>query len=147
MGEVAESVTTSGSCNCGKVAFDIATGENTRLTDVYVCHCSICRKSTGSAGIAVAVVDADCVSWTQGQDKVQTWHKPGHDWVTSFCRDCGSPLPGKNDDTTCYVPVSLLDTGHEALEVKHHIWVGSKAVWEAIAGNGKQHLERFNDEQ
>ena len=29
-----------GECNCGAVAFEI----DTQLTDVFVCHCSICKK-------------------------------------------------------------------------------------------------------
>jgi len=124
-----------GSCNCGSVKFEIAVG----VSDVYICHCSICRKSTGSGGIAVAVVSNDSFTWTEGEDFIKTWYKPNHDWESSFCTNCGSSLPGKNDETTSYVPVSLLDTGYERLEVKHHLFVGSQAPWEEIAGNSTKH--------
>jgi hypothetical protein len=46
---------TRGECNCGAVQFEI----DADLTDVFVCHCSICRRSTGSNGIAVVVVLPD----------------------------------------------------------------------------------------
>lgn len=49
----------TGSCNCGSVKFGI----NTEISDVYVCHCSICRKSTGSGGIAVTIVRNGNFSW------------------------------------------------------------------------------------
>ena len=42
-----------GECNCGAVAFEI----DADISDVFVCHCSICRKFTGSNGIAVVVID------------------------------------------------------------------------------------------
>ena len=130
-----------GSCNCRKVKFNVSQP----LADVYVCHCSICRKSTGSGGIAVAVVPSSSLSWLEGQSSIQTWSKPDHDWLTNFCITCGSPLPGKNDDETTYIPVSLLDSGYENLQVKHHIWVGSKAIWEEIGDSGKEHQEAFGE--
>ena len=128
-----------GACNCSSVTFQI----NTELTDVYMCHCSICRKSTGSGGIAVAIVKNQDFVWLSGQSLAKTWHKPNHDWQTTFCTQCGSPLPGKNDDNTTYVPVSLLDSGSEKLSVKHHLFVDSKAHWEVIADEGKLHQNEF----
>ena len=38
----------TGECNCGAVQFEI----DAQLSGVFVCHCSICRRSTGSNGIA-----------------------------------------------------------------------------------------------
>jgi hypothetical protein len=37
-----------GECNCGAVAFEA----DADLSGVFVCHCSICRRSTGNNGIA-----------------------------------------------------------------------------------------------
>jgi len=124
-----------GSCNCGNVAFEVFTD----LSDVYVCHCSLCRKSTGGSGIAVSVISSDHFKWLKGERFVSHWRKPNHDWETSFCTVCGSPLPGKNDDEHVYLPVSLLDSGDIELTVKHHLFVGSKAPWEEIGDDGVQH--------
>lgn len=120
-----------GSCNCGDVKFEIAVP----LLDVYICHCSICRKSTGGGGIAIAIVSDENFSWIEGKELIKTWHKPNHDWETSFCVKCGSPLPGKNDENATYIPVSLLDSGDENLRVKGHLFVDSKASWEEIVSN------------
>lgn len=132
-------MTYSGSCNCGKVQFK---GLN-KLEDVYICHCSTCRKSTGSSGIAVAISKVEDFIWVSGLEFVKTWKKPNHDWETSFCTTCGAPLPGTNDESTYYVPVSLLDSGGEHLSVKHHIFVNSKASWSEIGDTGKQHPEHI----
>lgn len=128
-----------GSCNCGSVTFQV----KTELTDIYMCHCSICRKSTGSGGIAVAIVKNEELEWLSGESLAKTWHKPNHDWQTTFCTECGSPLPGKNDDNSTYIPTSLLDTGTEKLKVVHHLYVGSKASWEVISDGGKLHENKF----
>ncbi|MDJ0760956.1 MAG: GFA family protein [Woeseiaceae bacterium] len=126
-------------CNCGAVAFEI----DAELSGVYVCHCSICRRSSGSNGIAVVVVDNDALRWTRGEDKIVTWRKPGADWQNWFCSVCGSRLPGKNDDSRMFVPAGLLPDSAKGLKVIHHIYVDSKAAWDEIGDAGKQHREAF----
>ncbi|GLR69596.1 GFA family protein [Agaribacter marinus] len=128
-----------GSCNCASVTFSVSVA----LENIFICHCSICRKSTGSGGIAVTVVPTESLTMKSGHDFVQKWVKPNHDWLTNFCKRCGSPLPGKNDEKHSYIPVSLLDSGYENLEVKHHLFADSKANWEEIGDIGKKHVEGF----
>jgi hypothetical protein len=128
-----------GRCNCGAVQFVI----DISLTDVYVCHCSICRRFTGANGIAVVIVPNDKIRFLTGRDHVVTWRKPDGDWQSSFCRNCGSALPGENTATNMFVPVGALSTGAEALKVAHHVWVGSKATWDIIGDSGEQHVERL----
>jgi hypothetical protein len=53
-----------GACNCGTVQFEI----DSELNDVYVCHCSICRRFTGSNGIAVVVVPNEKFRWLHEVD-------------------------------------------------------------------------------
>ena len=128
-----------GECNCGAVAFEIEAS----LTDVFVCHCSICRKFTGSNGIAVVVVDNTAFRWLRGEDHIAKWSKPDADWHAQFCRTCGSTLPVANDATRTAVPAGLLVTGGENLKVAHHIWTASKAPWDEIAAPGQQHREAY----
>lgn len=123
-----------GECNCGAVAFEITSG----LPGVIVCHCSICRRATGSNGIAVMVVDNAAFRWLRGEDQVTSWKKPDADWEMWFCRTCGSPVPGKNDESRMFVPAGLIMEGGESLRVTHHIFVDSKAAWDVIGDAGKQ---------
>lgn len=129
-----------GSCNCGAVAFEI----DADLSQVLVCHCSICRKATGANGVAVVVVDKAVFRWTRGEDQIATWQKPGHDWHCWFCRTCGSLLPGANDPTRMFAPAGLITQGGENLRVAHHIFVDSRAVWDEIGDGGIRHPEGFN---
>ena len=128
-----------GECNCGAVAFEI----NADLSGVFVCHCSICRRSTGSNGIAVVVIDNNAFRWIRGEELITSWKKPGADWQTWFCRICGSPVPGTNDESRMFVPAGLISDGGESLAVIHHVWVDSKAVWDEIGDSGQRHREAF----
>lgn len=128
-----------GTCNCGKVAFEA----DHPVRGVYVCHCSICRRHTGSNGIAVVLVDNSAFRWLKGEAEVRMWHKPGADWQAWFCGTCGSPVPGRNDATQMFIPAGLISEGGEELRVAAHLWVGSKAGWDDIAGPAEQHPEAF----
>lgn len=128
-----------GECNFGAVGFEI----DGNVSDVFVCHCSICRRSTGGNGIAVVVVEDDRFRWTRGKEHVANWKKPNSKWQCWFCRNCGSPLPGANDELRTFIPAGLISEGNKTLKVTHHIWVGSKASWDEIGDSGKQHPKAF----
>ena len=128
-----------GECNCSAIGFEISA----ELSDVFVCHCSICRRATGSNGIAVVVVDNADFRWLRGNEHITSWTKPDADWQIWFCRICGSPVPGLNDEFRMFVPAGLITAGGDSLNVKHHIWVDSKAVWDEIGDSGRQHREAF----
>ncbi len=129
----------TGACNCGAIRFEVSED----LTDVIVCHCSICRKATGSSGIAVIVVATDKFSWLEGEALICTWRKPDADWAMSFCRNCGSPVPGANDAKQTFIPAGLISEGGGDLTVAHHIWVDSKATWDELGDGGRRHRQAF----
>jgi len=80
----------TGSCLCGGVHYAIS-GEPKRF---YHCHCSRCRKATGTGHASNLMVAADQVAWTQGEELVGHYKVPGAErFATWFCRQCGSPLP------------------------------------------------------
>jgi hypothetical protein len=86
-----------GSCVCGAVAFEV---EEPFAAFVY-CHCSRCRKKTGSAH-AAKVPAAQC-SWTLGKDLVRKFDLEGTRWSCAFCPTCGSGLPFVNGAGTMFV--------------------------------------------
>ncbi len=128
-----------GACNCGAVAFEI----DALLADVYICHCSICRRYSGAHGVAVVVVPNNAFRWVRGADQVRQWDKPDADWQAHFCGTCGSALPGANDPERMFIPAGLITEGGDDLAVAHHIFVDSKAVWDQIGDGGKQHPGAF----
>ncbi len=129
----------SAHCNCGAVAFEFDSASE----DVFICHCFICRRSTGANGIAVVLVPRDEFRWLQGQENIVTWSRPGSQWATWFCRVCGSRLPGENDSERMFVPAGLLPGAGAGLKVRAHIWVDSRAEWDEIGDNGQQHPEQY----
>ncbi len=130
-----------GSCLCGGVQF-----EATEVPIIVLCHCSICRKSNGSAFDAGGAVPSDDFRITEGEDLIQSYESsPGT--VRAFCRVCGSRAPGKSPDgKSYYVPAGLFDDD-PAVKPVRHAFVGSKAPWwvitddlpqfeESVPGNG-----------
>ena len=54
----------TGRCLCGARAYEID-GE---IDGVWVCHCSLCRKASGSVGNAILIVPVSRFRWTRGKD-------------------------------------------------------------------------------
>ena len=54
----------NGECLCGQVAFTVS-GQYRKL---YQCHCSLCRKATGSSANAGLFVAANDFHWLRGAD-------------------------------------------------------------------------------
>lgn len=129
----------TGQCNCGAVAFETTADPG----DIYICHCSICRRFTGSNGIAVVVVDNSTFRWVRGEASITSWTKPDADWAASFCSCCGSAVAGRNDEQRMYIPAGSIVDGGETMHVAHHIFVDSRAAWDVIGDDGKQHSERL----
>ena len=81
---------TRGSCVCGAVAFRI----EGPFRGFQYCHCSRCRKKTGSSNAANIFVPVDQFSWEQGEEKVKRFElSSAKYWSTAFCQDCGSAMP------------------------------------------------------
>ena len=78
-----------GKCFCGGVAFEIV-GE---FPAIYLCHCSLCRKVSGSSANAATVVEADQMQWLHGAELVQTFASETG-FKSHFCSRCGSPSLG-----------------------------------------------------
>lgn len=93
--------------------------------------------------MVVAVVANEQFQWVSGQSMITYWKKPDADWEMWFCRQCGAPVPGRNDPSRMFIPAGSIVEGGDALRVKHHICVDSKAVWDEIGDDGQRHAETF----
>jgi len=94
------------------------------------CHCSRCRKATGSAFAANAVIDPQAFRWTHGEESVMRHDLPeARSFATSFCRRCGSPLPHlTRSGRQVILPVGSLDDDPGVKPSMHVFW-GSRAAW------------------
>lgn len=125
-----------GSCLCGRVRYEFDVEPKVTVT----CHCSKCRKATGSAFGTWTLVAKDHFRWTLGTDQIGEFASSDHGG-RFFCKYCGTTL---GTFTTRWPQFMNLAAGtlHQApdLNIKHHAYVGSKAPWYAITDS----LPRFD---
>jgi hypothetical protein len=116
----------SGGCACGAVTFEIAGS----FEAFFLCHCARCRKDTGSAHAANLFSSSATIEWRTGQERVKTYRVPDSRHEKSFCRDCGSALPGlQMNGTLLVVPAGSLDS-EIAMRPTAHICCASRADWD-----------------
>ena len=125
------------------MATDAETQVSVPLTDI--CHCSLCRKYSGVHGVAVVLFPTKAFRWLRGEDQISTWKRPGGNWRSWFCKTCGSPLPGGNDEAgeQMFAHAGVFDEGVDDLTVAHHLWTDSKAPWDQICDGGKRHPKGY----
>lgn len=125
-----------GHCLCGTVEFKID-ASSLRL---YRCHCSLCRRQSGTASNLATIVPNSKFHWLAGQDKIASWQKTSG-FRSDFCSSCGSPVPNPlRTLDRMWVPAGLLDS-HAQLSLAADIHLGSKADWDAMGPAGMQHEE------
>jgi hypothetical protein len=123
----------TGSCLCGKIRYAI-TGQFDRF---YLCHCSYCRKDTGSAHAANLFSKTARLTWLSGEDSITTYSLPGTRHARSFCAICGSALPLVGSGGVV-VPAGSLDT--EIAQIPDgNIYTGSRASWDHDLGSAPHH--------
>ncbi len=116
----------NGSCLCGAIKYRI-TGP---IKVFQYCHCSRCRKFTGSAHAANLFVPPEQFSWTQGEASLGRYEHPDAKYfATTFCKQCGSSMPwavqgGKN----IVVTAGTLDEDPGIRPMWNIFWA-SRACW------------------
>jgi hypothetical protein len=117
-----------GSCLCGSVAF-IAELPFERFVH---CHCSRCRKATGTARSSNAVVKPEAFRWLRGQELVARYDLPAaRSFASAFCRHCGSPLPHPTrSGREVIIPAGAFDD-ELAVNPDRHVHWASRADWDA----------------
>lgn len=114
-----------GSCLCGAVRYEV-TGA---LGPVALCHCSMCRKASGSAFASNASVARDDFRLVSGGESLERYESSPGKW-RSFCRVCGSPIFAEDPAMPDHVRIrlGLLDDDPEARPSFHYA-VNFKAPW------------------
>ncbi len=118
----------SGSCLCQGVRYEI----DGALDAITNCHCSLCRKMSGSAFSSGASVPASSFRIVSGQELLKQWESsPGY--FRQFCSRCGSPLfkIKTKDPNVIRLRVGSLD-GDPGVKISKHNHVKSKAPWVEI---------------
>lgn len=125
-----------GSCLCGTARYEIS-GD---MGIFQNCHCSRCRKFTGSAYAANLFVPPDKFKWLQGEESVGRYDPADTKYfATCFCTKCGSSLPWLSKSALVVViPAGTLDDDPQARPMQN-IFYGSKAPWHEDTGSLPTH--------
>lgn len=122
----------AGTCLCGAVKFQIAESHGV----FELCHCSRCRKATGSAFLPTIRVRRQDFKLDEGAEQIRTYEAPVREthpgYRSSFCAVCGSPAPFQAEGAFVEVPAGLLEQD-PGVRPERHIYVEVKAPWFAIA--------------
>jgi hypothetical protein len=127
-----------GSCLCDGVGFVLS--EPPRLA--RYCHCGRCRRARSAAFASNLFVSDAGVRFTRGAELLASYKLPDAQHFTQcFCRRCGGKLPRVDPARKlAVVPMGALDDD-PGIRSSAHIFVGSKAAWDAIGGGLPQHAE------
>jgi hypothetical protein len=116
----------AGSCLCGAVRFEI----RPPLSGFRYCHCSRCRKTTGTAHAANIFLPESQFKWLTGESLIRHFDLPGAKrFAVNFCTQCGTRVPHKIAGTeNILVPAGVLDASPEQRPDGSIFW-GSRAPW------------------
>jgi len=116
----------TGSCLCGSVAYEIS-GTSKFF---FHCHCSRCRKSSGTGHASNIIMQPDSVRWISGEDLLNQFKVPDAERYRSvFCSNCGSPMPRvAADNSMAVIPAGTLDKD-PGMGPQARIMNGSRAEW------------------
>lgn len=123
-----------GSCLCKAVSFDIdGTVHNARY-----CHCTNCRKFSGTAYAAWGLVPTDKLTISPADGGVTKFDSGGG--LRVFCSTCGSPLWYEPAGMPQYrgIPLGVIDDRNVPAP-QIHLWTKSKAPWVTVADDLPQH--------
>jgi hypothetical protein len=124
----------AGSCLCGAVRYSV----RDEFRYALICHCSQCRRATGSAFKPFGGIEKEKLTLADGATVMRYGGDAAHD---VHCGRCGSLLYSWFRDSP-YVHVTY-GTLHDSPTLKPtaHIYVGSKASWDDIRDDLPQHHE------
>jgi hypothetical protein len=126
--------TLAGKCLCGAIHYAVADEFRYALN----CHCSDCRRTTGSAFKAFAGIERDKLSITKGKEQVLIFgdENANHD---VHCKVCGSLLYSVvRDGAFVHVTLGTL-VDDPKIRPSGHIFVEDKAPWFTITDSLPQH--------
>jgi hypothetical protein len=121
-----------GSCLCGGVQFEV--------TAPFIwanhCHCSRCRKHSGTFGGTQGRVRREGFRLLSGEELISVY-RPEGGRVKAFCSVCGSSLFGNEwpEGDEIAIRFGALD-GDPGIRPELHVFVDSRAPWDELPDDG-----------
>lgn len=122
-------------CACGQASITVQSPPKT----LGVCHCTNCKRRTGSAFGMSAYFEKSSVVATRGETQVyRFWHEAqSHEQERHFCRQCGTTLfwfvPTLPDSIGiaggCFAGQGLPEPTYSVSDARRERWVGLPTSW------------------
>lgn len=129
----------TGGCLCGRVRYEA----EVFLQNGYICHCTICQRSTGQPAEITVLIRAGTLHYQNGEP---TYYQSSPEGKRGFCPTCGSRIVWQalrpEDDWLTNVTVGSLDTP-AAARVTRHICADTQLPWYDVGGG----LPRFTADE
>ena len=124
-----------GSCLCGGVRFEVTMP----FRRASHCHCSRCRKHSGTAAGTQGRVPREGFRLRAGGELVRVYLPEGG-MAKAFCSVCGSSLFGGTwpDGPEVSIRLGTLD-GDPGIRPQYRTFVASKAPWDDLPEDGLPH--------
>lgn len=121
-----------GGCLCGGVAFEVTLP----FRRASHCHCSRCRKHSGTFGLTQGRVPREGFRLLRGEELIRVF-RPEGGAVKAFCSVCGSSLFGGTwpDGPEVSIRLGSLD-GDPGIRPQYRSFVDSRAAWDELPGDG-----------
>jgi len=115
------------SCLCGGITIEIGGP----IYSPRYCHCTNCRKFSGTAFAAWGVVDAATFEVKHAVSEIARFDSGGGH--RAFCGTCGTPLfyEPKGRPQLRGIPLGIIDDG-EVPAPSMHVWTQSKVAWTSV---------------
>ncbi len=115
----------TGGCLCGNIRYEA----DVFLHNGYICHCTICQRSTGQPAEITVLIKAGTLKYLTEEPKYYVSSDTGK---RGFCANCGSRIVWQalaaEDDWLTNVTVGSLDRPAEA-RVTRHIYADTQLPW------------------
>jgi hypothetical protein len=128
----------TGGCMCGAVRWELSAPP---IGAAY-CHCTRCRRRTGSSVSVTALISADTLTITAGEELLAAY-APETGWHKYFCRECGSAVLTRNPDDATVVGIRMGGfDGDPGVRPAFHQFTAYAPVWAPVPDDG---LPRFEE--
>ena len=116
----------TGACLCGQVSYEV----EGPFDAFHICHCSQCRRSTGTAHASNLFTDEDRLRWISGESLIKRFTPDKPDVISKcFCTHCGSLVPYTSlKSGKLIIPAGSLDQQPEILPEDNIFW-RDRAEW------------------
>jgi hypothetical protein len=123
-----------GSCLCGGVRFEV----DLPFLRANHCHCSLCRKHSGTFGLTQGRVPREQFRLLKGEELLRVYEPEGGIARKVFCIVCGSSIFGGfwPEGEEVSIRLGSLD-GDPEIRPQYHSFVDSRAPWDELPEDGR----------